>query len=109
MGLDDTIWNLIEACWRMNPADRPTASNVVQILRAQLEFRRIARPDACWDDSVMHLRSMLVEDHDATEIFMDISDLTPIPPAPSVLTCESLTSVQSVGLRLISGKDIIVA
>jgi hypothetical protein len=92
----------------MNPADRPTASDLVQILHSQLETRGIARPVACWDECVTHLRSMLVEDHYAAEIFMDISDLTPTPP-PAILTCESLTSVQSAGMRPISGQDIVIA
>ena len=108
MGLDDKIWNLIEACWQMNPADRPTASNLVQTLLSQLETRGITRSCARWNDSVTRLRSMLVEDHQSTEIFMDISESTPTPPT-SVLTCEPLTSDQSAGMRLISGEDIIVA
>jgi len=108
MGLDDTIWNLIKDCWQMNPADRPTASDVVQRLRLQLETHGISRPDADWDDGVAHVRSMLVEDHLSTEVFMDISDSTPTL-APSLVTCDSLTSVESAGMRLISGEDIIIA
>jgi hypothetical protein len=33
-GLNDEIWHIIEACWDQDPSGRPSASKVVEYLRA---------------------------------------------------------------------------
>lgn len=32
VGLSDEIWNMVDKCWSANPDDRPSASDVVQLL-----------------------------------------------------------------------------
>ena len=60
--LDDTIWSIIEACWRANPGDRPTASDIVHYLQSGPAHNATERPQNQWDQSFMaHLRSNLID------------------------------------------------
>jgi len=59
-GLDNDMWNLMEACWQMEPSSRPTAGEVVARICAKPSLPTDTRPDSNWDNMfVSQLRSNL--------------------------------------------------
>ena len=69
VGLDNAIWDMMEECWRTDAADRPTACDLVRTLTLQLRARGSEVPDVRWNDSVVELRSTLVQDPRSIQIF----------------------------------------
>ena len=59
-GLDNDMWNLMEACWQMEPSNRPTAGEVVARICTKPSLPTDTRPDSNWDNMfVSQLRSNL--------------------------------------------------
>jgi|SRR5882762_4681507 hypothetical protein len=50
-GLDDALWTLIESCWAMEPAARPSASKIVEHLSPATNASVQQRPPSDWDES----------------------------------------------------------
>ncbi|KAJ7586502.1 kinase-like domain-containing protein [Mycena floridula] len=89
--LNDTVWNCMEACWKHNPDERPTAKEVVQQLSAMPEVSGLDRPstDTEWDESFAHrLRSSLREN----PLLPTIEQLQMLLPG----ACRSSTPISTV-------------
>lgn len=60
-GLNDEVWSLVESCWAQNPAERPSADQVVKQLRSLPNRPSDQRP---FDHLAMFdQRSWLERDH----------------------------------------------
>lgn len=58
-GVDDFMWDLTLSCCEMEPAKRPTAGEVVEILRSRPELGVDERTVSDWDDGfIASLRSL---------------------------------------------------
>jgi serine/threonine protein kinase len=58
-GIADTMWDLIESCCQREPADRPTASEVLEVLRSQPELGVDEGTSSDWDEGfIAQLRSL---------------------------------------------------
>lgn len=79
-GLNDKIWQLLAVCWETIPVERPTASQIVAVLRSI--GARPSRSDA-WDDSFLKNVRFSLDDH-------PISPLPGNVDATTVLTRASL-------------------
>jgi hypothetical protein len=53
------MWGLILSCCEMEPAARPTASKVLEILHARHDLHVDHRPPSDWDEGfIEHIRSL---------------------------------------------------
>jgi hypothetical protein len=50
-GLSDTMWAIVESCWKMLPSDRPTAGDVVKNIRFLPNRAIDCRHHSGWDES----------------------------------------------------------
>jgi hypothetical protein len=60
-GLTDRTWDLVEECWRRNPTERPSAGEIVQALRSEMDGQFTTGPD--WDNSFIQEIRCNLEDH----------------------------------------------
>lgn len=61
-GLDSELWGVIKLCWRQDPDERPTSSQIVKVLEARSSRFSDSRRVCEWDDQfVAQLRSDLSE------------------------------------------------
>jgi len=44
LGLTDSVWDMTLKCWRQDPADRPTVTGVVELLREWSVFSLFMKP-----------------------------------------------------------------
>jgi hypothetical protein len=66
LGLSDDVWNLVEECWRKEPALRPSTSFVLQCLvDAEDKFSRryLVDLDPTSKDTVEELRRVLIYEY----------------------------------------------
>lgn len=86
IAMDDMLWELIQMCWRVDPTLRPTASDIVEHLKSQLEAGK--QGSSCvpeWNDEVAPCATIRVPSPMSTiaphqESYETITGKQAIPP-----------------------------
>ena len=79
-GLDNFMWGILGACWRKNPKERPTSSDIVKAFELGLGGRGDGHPLRDWDDSfIALLRANLA----GGAFFLSIPDIDVTKEGPS--------------------------